>query len=250
MWLIRVNVRVVCGLVVSFVESYIQQTFWICMNPFIWNSLRLIVNAIFLLSKDIPSLDNGIVLGPLCYINNGSLDRFDNWSFLPQLFIYPFLNALGRMWYNPLCLWPVTRRINGTVCALCAMSVPKIFVVTDRLTVSSRPNGNIKLLHQHLISATKHRQALLHCISWWITTKSSSNENIFCVTGLLWGQSTGGRWIALTKASDVELWYFLWSALEERVDKQSRCGWFETPPRSLWRHCNDQTLAFCVKYIL
>ena len=41
-----------------------------------------------------------------------------------------------------------------------------------------------------------------------------SNGNIFWVTGPLWGYSTGYRCIPLTKASDAELWYFLWSAPE------------------------------------
>ena len=41
---------------------------------------------------------------------------------------------------------------------------------------------------------------------------TSSNGNIFRVTGLLWGEFTGHRWIPLTKASGAELWYFLWSA--------------------------------------
>ena len=37
-----------------------------------------------------------------------------------------------------------------------------------------------------------------------------SNGNIFRVTGPLWGESTGHRWIPLTKSSDAELWCFLW----------------------------------------
>ena len=41
---------------------------------------------------------------------------------------------------------------------------------------------------------------------------TSSNGNIFRVTGHLCGEFTGHRWISLTKASDAELWYFLWSA--------------------------------------
>ena len=43
---------------------------------------------------------------------------------------------------------------------------------------------------------------------------TSSNENIFRVTGPLCGQFTGHRWITLTKASDTELCCFLWSAHE------------------------------------
>ena len=47
---------------------------------------------------------------------------------------------------------------------------------------------------------------------------TSSNENIFRVTGPLWGESTGHRWIPLTKSSDAGLWYFLWSVPEQMID--------------------------------
>ena len=40
---------------------------------------------------------------------------------------------------------------------------------------------------------------------------TSSNGNIFRVTGPLCGEFTGHRWIHRTKASDAELWCFLWS---------------------------------------
>ena len=45
-----------------------------------------------------------------------------------------------------------------------------------------------------------------------------SNGNIFRVTDPLWGESTGHWWIPLTKASDTELWCFLWSAPEQTVE--------------------------------
>ena len=48
----------------------------------------------------------------------------------------------------------------------------------------------------------------------WINMMTSSNGNIFRVTGPLWGEFTGDRWIPLTKASDAELWCFIWSAPE------------------------------------
>ena len=38
---------------------------------------------------------------------------------------------------------------------------------------------------------------------------TSSNGNIFRVTGPLWGEFTGDRWIPLTKASDAELFFDL-----------------------------------------
>ena len=77
---------------------------------------------------------------------------------------------------------------------------------------------------------------------------TSSNENIFHITGPLWEESTGDqlipltgdRLIPLTKASDSELWYFffdLW--LNRQLSKQSRHRWFEMPSHSLWCHCNE-----------
>ena len=66
---------------------------------------------------------------------------------------------------------------------------------------------------------------------------TSSNGNIFHVTGPLCGEFTGERWIPLTKASAAELWCFLSSAPEE-TSKQSIRRWFETPSPSLWRHQN------------
>ena len=48
---------------------------------------------------------------------------------------------------------------------------------------------------------------------------TSSNGNIFRVTGHLCGDFAGHRWIPRTKASDAELWCFLWSAPEWTVEK-------------------------------
>ena len=44
---------------------------------------------------------------------------------------------------------------------------------------------------------------------------TSSDENIFLDTGLLWRESTGDRWIPLAKASDAELC----SAPEQMVEQ-------------------------------
>ena len=48
----------------------------------------------------------------------------------------------------------------------------------------------------------------------WCLMMTSSNGNIFRVTGPLCGEFTGHRWIPRTKANDVELSCFLWSAPE------------------------------------
>ena len=45
------------------------------------------------------------------------------------------------------------------------------------------------------------------------------------------------RWIPNTKASDAELWRFLYLRLNKRLSKQPWGWWFETPSWSLWRHC-------------
>ena len=66
---------------------------------------------------------------------------------------------------------------------------------------------------------------------------TSSDGNIFRVTGPLCGELTGDRSIPRTKASDVELCCFLWSTSKWRLSKQSWEWWFETLPCSLWRHC-------------
>ena len=50
------------------------------------------------------------------------------------------------------------------------------------------------------------QQFLTHCR----LMMTSSNGNIFRVTGHLCGKFTGPRWISRTKASDAELWCFLW----------------------------------------
>ena len=71
---------------------------------------------------------------------------------------------------------------------------------------------------------------------------TSSNRNIFHVTGPLFGEFTGHRWIPRTKASDAKLWCFLWSVPEWRLSKQPWGWWFDTPSSPLWRHCNGLKL--------
>ena len=55
-----------------------------------------------------------------------------------------------------------------------------------------------------------HRAHFDVTVMVWTCMMSSSNGNIFCVTGLLCGEFTSHRWIPLTKASDAELRCLLW----------------------------------------
>ena len=48
---------------------------------------------------------------------------------------------------------------------------------------------------------------------------TSLNGNVFRVTGPLWGESIGHRWIPLTNASDADFLYFLRSVLGQTVEQ-------------------------------
>ena len=74
---------------------------------------------------------------------------------------------------------------------------------------------------------------------------TSSNGIIFPVTGPLWGEFTGHRWNPLTKASDAELWCFLWSALEQTVEQTTETPVIWDPLRPLWSHCNAE-IYLCI----
>ena len=71
---------------------------------------------------------------------------------------------------------------------------------------------------------------------------TSSNGNIFRVTGPLCGEFTGpGEFLAqrpVTRSFDI----FFDLRLNKRLSKQSWGWWFETPSWSLWRHCNGTAL--------
>ena len=45
------------------------------------------------------------------------------------------------------------------------------------------------------------------------------------------------------KANDAEFWCFFDLNLNKRLSKQSGRRLFETPSRSLWRHCNDHEIT-------
>ena len=66
------------------------------------------------------------------------------------------------------------------------------------------------------------RRIMLHDGYWFgrdIEMMTSSNGNVFHITGLCEGNALAThRWIPLTKASDAELWYFIWSAPEQTAE--------------------------------
>ena len=74
---------------------------------------------------------------------------------------------------------------------------------------------------------------------------TSSNGNIFRVTGPLCGESqVTGEFPSLrpvTRSFDV----FFDLCLSKQLSEQSTRWWFETPSHSLFRHCSE-TSAFCI----
>ena len=62
---------------------------------------------------------------------------------------------------------------------------------------------------------------------------TSSNGNIFCITGPLWGNPPSER--SVTRIFDV----FFDLCLNKWLNIQSRCQWFEMPSHTLWRYCDD-----------
>ena len=89
------------------------------------------------------------------------------------------------------------------------------------LSITSTYNGNVTFHGPPILTEIRLINIRMRVwISYCIMTMSS-NGNIFRVTGPLCGEFTGHRFIPRTKASVAELWYFLWSALDKRLCKQS-----------------------------
>ena len=79
---------------------------------------------------------------------------------------------------------------------------------------------------------------------------TSSNKNIFRVTGPLWEESTGHRWIPLTKASDAEPWCFLWCAPQQTVEQRVELPVIWEFMISMWRHCNATMTPFIFMFTM
>ena len=112
---------------------------------------------------------------------------------------------------------------GGLIQAIAAVLLP-----LETKGMSLKPHGWYQCSH----SAMSKSQPLVVAVQWYNTTPllclsqlgastanssymmTSSSENIFRVTGPLCGEFTGTQWIPRTKASDAELWCFLWSAPE------------------------------------
>ena len=82
-----------------------------------------------------------------------------------------------------------------------------------------------------------------HILSWpTFLMMTSSNGNIFRITGPLCGEFTGPSEVPTQRPVTWRFDVFLDLRLNKRLSKQPRGWWFETPSWSLWRQCNVKYL--------
>ena len=147
--------------------------------------------------------------------------------------------------------------INIKLMAQCKTALTPLLTIlkllqSHRMECRSR-NASIKSINRIISTILSHKATMPVDRTCTLLKKcivgnnmmTSSNTNFFRVTGPLWVEFTGHQWIPLTKASDAELWSFLWSA-PERLSKQSGCRWFTSPLHLLWRHCNEISIITLV----
>ena len=72
---------------------------------------------------------------------------------------------------------------------------------------------------------------------------TSSNGNIFRVTGPLCGVFTGDGEVPAQRPVMRSFGVFFHLRLNKRLSKQPWGWWFETPPWPLWRQCDDDRIA-------
>ena len=76
-------------------------------------------------------------------------------------------------------------------------------------------------------------------LSQWNDMMASSNGNILRVTGLCEGNSPVVGEFPTQWPVTLSFGVFFELCLNHQLSKQARCWWFETPPCSFWRHCNE-----------
>ena len=89
----------------------------------------------------------------------------------------------------------------------------------------------LPIMWNHLTSAIVFPQ------NWW-NMMASSNGNIVRVIGHWAGNSPVTGEFPAQRPVPWSFCVFFVLRLNKRLCKQSRCRWFETPSRPLWRHCN------------
>ena len=107
-------------------------------------------------------------------------------------------------------------------------------------------SGTYARCRDNFLYAPSQPQTMLQCndFSPWLGAymMTSSNGNIFRVTGPLCGEFTGPGEFPAQRAVMRSFDVFFDLCLNKRLSKQPWGWWFETPSWSLWCHCNVQKL--------
>ena len=178
-----------------------------------------------------------IISSPLiqtaCYITGQTCTYFhsDNYSFWNPIYCsnmslgFIYFLKLRQQWWSP--------HRNGRILHLTRMLFPRQYIGNiigkdmKMFVISSKWSCKINLpysLHQLLsiqripVCMKKAWDAEMLPLHFMDVMTMSSNGGIFHVTGPLFGEFTGQWWIPLKKASDMELWCFLWSGPEQMVE--------------------------------
>ena len=107
----------------------------------------------------------------------------------------------------------------GVLCATATLTSHAILwyqVHENVANIGPASSGNITY-NKHYDNTIVWRTTMFQyalCLCYCYPMITSSNGDIFGITGHLCGEFAGHRWIPHTKASDAELWCVLWSAPE------------------------------------
>ena len=133
----------------------------------------------------------------------------DIMAWKPFLHYWPFVMGIHWSAVDSPHKWPVMWShcvffVQSVACLL-PIYYMKQWVIHVSWTFRNKYQWNF--CHIHLFWYGIIYSLLSHMLTHGIRT--SWPGKIFCITGPLWWESTGDQWIFLTKASNVEIWYFL-----------------------------------------
>ena len=158
----------------------------------------------------------------------------------------------GPQCVSPKNIWEAATKISVFLCSYSQSMAKRKTALNLQCSYQSIA---LNLQYMHDFTILSHRQTfkkvlfgtidwifINDCRKYWPTAKgigghkhfdilpfpkammTSSNGNIFRVNGPLSGESTSHEWFPLTRASDAELWCFLWSAPKQEAEQTT-----ETP---------------------
>ena len=83
----------------------------------------------------------------------------------------------------------------------------------------------------------------------FITSMTSSNGNVSALLAFCEGNPSGTGEFPSQRPVTLSFNGVFYLRLKKRLSKQLRRWWFETPSRSLWRHCNTSSTGLYVTHL-